>query len=599
MEGDDFDLYDALNLSRDASAEDVRSAFRDLSRVYHPDKQAGLGGGSGGEGAFVRVHRAYRVLGDDVLRRFYDRYGLNGLRLAEALSDDEAEAGVAGGGGGGGAVSLPEDRLRELERRVQHLVSKHTELRAQRLLGLQGSFTLAAAAGPPGHHGALLRRRYRVHYSAMSHSVQVNLGEKLRLTAGCAMHVQGANGMGVGNLTLAAASQLSASTGLRASVSSAVGSSAPELSLALVRTLTPNLVVHQKCAWSAEGATMSFAAQPWLTRVLRGNLGLSFGEAPGVKLGLCRVRGASSGRLAGVSGGLLLHLRPGGGELGLVLKHKPDQGFSVKLEPSITSRGFTVQATCATAFRDGLTKLRWSLRLRQRHIQLRLALHRAGLRFVLPLDLWPESAGTVPPRELCLALVLWLLPPLGCRALCALWRALPPGEPSPPAGAAAAGAVPCAPGAPGAPPGPRPPEDATAAVESAAAAEAGQAEQDKAARQRRLVEREAARRRGEEAAQHGLEILCARYGAAGRVGASGTGPPAGVIDVTDCLMSKVRRSRLVISDTPKSSLLGFCDPRAGGADASRRVPLALFVRYRFGGAEHERTFGDTEPMLLP
>eukprot|EP00435_Cladocopium_sp_Y103_P023837 s2_g5.t2 len=52
----------------------------------------------------VAVHRAYRILSDEALRGFYEKYGLSGVRLAESLSDEE---------GAEGAVSLIDDRLKD------------------------------------------------------------------------------------------------------------------------------------------------------------------------------------------------------------------------------------------------------------------------------------------------------------------------------------------------------------------------------------------------------------------------------------------------------------------------------------------------------
>eukprot|EP00434_Breviolum_minutum_P008422 symbB.v1.2.007434.t1/scaffold454.1/size202171/8 len=104
MADDEYDLWDTLNLQPGASLEEVRVAFRELSRVYHPDKRVGAEGGEGENTAFVRVHRAYRILSDEALRGFYEKYGLSGVRLAESLSDEE---------GAEGAVSLIDDRLKD------------------------------------------------------------------------------------------------------------------------------------------------------------------------------------------------------------------------------------------------------------------------------------------------------------------------------------------------------------------------------------------------------------------------------------------------------------------------------------------------------
>ncbi|CAE8702419.1 unnamed protein product, partial [Polarella glacialis] len=55
--------------------------------------------------------------------------------------------------------------------------------------------------------------------------------------------------------------------------------------------------------------------------------------------------------------------------------------------------------------------------VRARGLSLRLTFARCGLRFVLPLELWPEAAGPLPASELCLAMLLWAAPPLLIRVL--------------------------------------------------------------------------------------------------------------------------------------------------------------------------------------
>merc|ERR1712113_1222299 len=117
---------------------------------------------------------------------------------------------------------------------------------------------------------------------------------------------------------------------------------------------------------------------------------------------------------------------------------------------------------------------------------------------------------------------------------------------------------------------------------------------DAAAReQRRLMEREASRRRTAEASDNGLEIIWARYGDPALAVMEGHAG-AGVIDVTDCLMAKVRSSKLFISDRPKSSLLGFCVPPVHECYREVEGPMSsvrarvLHVAYHYGGVAHAR-----------
>jgi molecular chaperone DnaJ len=76
------DYYDVLGVTRSASEEDVKKAFRRLARQYHPD----VNKEKGAEARFKEINEAYEVLGDAQKRQAYDRFG---------------HAGVSGAGVGG------------------------------------------------------------------------------------------------------------------------------------------------------------------------------------------------------------------------------------------------------------------------------------------------------------------------------------------------------------------------------------------------------------------------------------------------------------------------------------------------------------------
>jgi molecular chaperone DnaJ len=69
------DYYEVLGVSRNASDEDVKKAFRRLAKQYHPDANKD----QGAEARFIEINEAYEVLSDSQKRAAYDRYGHAGL----------------------------------------------------------------------------------------------------------------------------------------------------------------------------------------------------------------------------------------------------------------------------------------------------------------------------------------------------------------------------------------------------------------------------------------------------------------------------------------------------------------------------------------
>ncbi len=62
------DYYQILGVSRDASEEEIKKAYRKLAHKYHPDK-------GGDEKKFKEINEAYQVLSDKQKRAQYDRFG--------------------------------------------------------------------------------------------------------------------------------------------------------------------------------------------------------------------------------------------------------------------------------------------------------------------------------------------------------------------------------------------------------------------------------------------------------------------------------------------------------------------------------------------
>src|SRR5919197_84592 len=65
------DYYEVLSVSRTASEEEIKKAYRRLALQYHPDRNKD----PDAVGRFKEVTEAYQVLSDSEKRSLYDRYG--------------------------------------------------------------------------------------------------------------------------------------------------------------------------------------------------------------------------------------------------------------------------------------------------------------------------------------------------------------------------------------------------------------------------------------------------------------------------------------------------------------------------------------------
>ena len=127
------DFYEVLGIGKDASADEIKKAFRKLAVTHHPDKEGG------DEAKFKEASEAYEVLKDTTKRQRYDQFGHAGVGGASGGGSGDPFQGFGGGaqgmhfdfgdgglgdifgsffGGGGGQQRRSEDMGRDVQTEI-------------------------------------------------------------------------------------------------------------------------------------------------------------------------------------------------------------------------------------------------------------------------------------------------------------------------------------------------------------------------------------------------------------------------------------------------------------------------------------------------
>jgi molecular chaperone DnaJ len=155
------DFYDLLGVQRNASAEDLKKAYRKLAMQYHPDRNPG---DKAAEQKFKDINEAYDILKDEQKRAAYDRFGHaafenGGGRAGAGAGDFGFAAGFAdifdemfgefmGGRRGGSANARGNDLRYNLEITLEEAFKgKQTTVRVPTMTPCEACGGSGAAAG--------------------------------------------------------------------------------------------------------------------------------------------------------------------------------------------------------------------------------------------------------------------------------------------------------------------------------------------------------------------------------------------------------------------------------------------------------------------
>ncbi|MCS6967083.1 MAG: J domain-containing protein [Cytophagales bacterium] len=74
------DYYKILGVNKNATADEIKKAYRNLAKQYHPDKNPG---NKAAEAKFKEISEAYEVLSDPEKRKYYDQLGADWAKYAQ------------------------------------------------------------------------------------------------------------------------------------------------------------------------------------------------------------------------------------------------------------------------------------------------------------------------------------------------------------------------------------------------------------------------------------------------------------------------------------------------------------------------------------
>jgi DnaJ homolog subfamily C member 11 len=578
----DRDLYANLNVSRDASADDIKRAYRALAQVAHPDKHFSPASREAASKSFNKLNEAYEILSCADRRRVYDVYGMAGL-----------EAGLE--------IGHRNKTLAEITDEFERARAKEARKRAEAKLNFRGTYGFSFSAA---HlvDADIARRREALaakRNAQLSPLVDMNgvdfnsvfdvpLTEDGSTAAFIGAQGQMVRGMGAGGLILGMRSQLDEHTS--AECVAVTGSNQSAATASVSRALSEHSSGTLTYSLTQRGIGLEVGAQRVLGKYSKGHLTWNVGPVGGMTTGMQRAKEKHAWKFD-------VSVGPQNAGVGGFISRKLSKMSTFRLGVRIGSAAMDVDLMCVRKINQE-TSVGFSVSLGVRGAHWKFRFTHNGQKFLLPVLISPRLTPTLAlcavtiPTIVIAAMKTYVVEPIATRKVEAKQRAL-----------------------------------------RAKYAERVRESKAEAANTAALLFDQAEARTARERENGGLVIECAAYGhfpergpprsldepfvpgwgadareeetekaaaaadgepAPGMEAASAPKPrPTPWLDVTTATRFMVFDSALdVLEGTHKASLLGYCDP-CPGEDAFLRV------RYLYREKLHEVTVGEDDELTLP
>ena len=259
----DHDLYATLGVPPSASEDDIKRAFRRLSRTYHPDRRLDTEEKQAAEPHWLKISAAYDVLANDRKRMVYDELGsqhlVDGLALLKTRQ--------------GRKVKTAE----ELHREWRRARSRDEEQHAMGRMGASGAMVISASLSElaqPSDPSVPFWRRLKPELSSVAMQEEMRLSLDAKNTLTVANHAITKAGLGGSTLRVGFGRALSRRSSLQ--LTSSLSHEPYALDVAATRQLSTHSSGTASFNLAARGvAGLTFNVSRQLTRHLLGGLSLA------------------------------------------------------------------------------------------------------------------------------------------------------------------------------------------------------------------------------------------------------------------------------------------------------------------------------------